>query len=69
MKEILLFVLWNIKSIFARLPVIFNKFKKVIKAWGFKFAPLQEDMSLAKKDVAIKDMHFRIFGIVAIHYT
>ena len=69
MKEILPFVLWNIKSIFARLPVIFNKFKKVIKAWGFKFAPLQEDMSLAKKDVAIKDMHFRIFGIVAIHYT
>ena len=22
----------------------------MIKAWGFKFAPLQEDMSLAEKD-------------------
>ena len=60
----------------------------MIKALGFKFDPLQEDVNLAKelvtahhayvahraatkskKDVMIKDMHFRIFGIIAITYT
>ena len=25
----------------------------MIKAWGFNFAPLQEDMSLAKKDIIV----------------
>ena len=48
MKEIWPFGLWNIKSIFAQLVL------KVIKAWGFRFDPLQEDVSLSKKDIIIK---------------
>jgi len=58
----------------SRTPVTFNDVVNEI-IWNNRFicidkkSPLQEDMSLAKKDKIIKDMRFRIFGVITVHYT
>ena len=66
-KEIWPFGLWNYKIDLCTINLYLTNSWKWSKR-GDLSSILRTKMSLAKQDIIIKNMHFRIFGLITVHY-